>query len=134
MTITVVMPMPSSGERDFYTVAEAARELEVSETTIWRWIASQRLPAYRIGPRRIRIKQRDLSTVVRPVHSGSERGVAEDMEGERQPQDPIWANYDPIRVRQALRKSAGALAGVDRTKLLSDLRAAREQRSGSRPE
>src|SRR6266542_6331087 len=35
-------------------------------------------------------------------------------------QDPttIWADYDPKRVKAALRQSAGALAGVDREALL----------------
>ena len=38
----------------------------------------------------------------------------------------IWADYDPEKVRQALLQGAGALAGIDRESLLSDIRAARE--------
>jgi hypothetical protein len=45
----------------------------------------------------------------------------------------LFANYDVKRVQEALRNSAGALAGVDRQKLLDDLRAARTQDTGGRP-
>lgn len=37
----------------------------------------------------------------------------------------IWADYDPEKVREALRHSAGALKDVDRDKLINDLRAQR---------
>ena len=36
--------------------------------------------------------------------------------------DEAGQGYDPERVRQAIRESAGAMKGVDRDKLLSDLR------------
>ena len=47
----------------------------------------------------------------------------------------IWADYDPERVRAALKESAGALAGVDTKQLITDIHASREQkeRSGNRP-
>ena len=49
------------------------------------------------------------------------------------PQDGIWAGYDPQRMRNALIKSAGALAGIDRDELLRDLYEQREQDSQGRP-
>ena len=52
---------------DYYTVPEAARRLKVSPSTIWRWIDAEKLPAYRIGPRAIRIKREDLDAAIRPV-------------------------------------------------------------------
>jgi hypothetical protein len=45
----------------------------------------------------------------------------------------IWANYDPERVLEVLRRSAGALTGVDRDELLADIHAARQQDSRGRP-
>ena len=53
------------------------------------------------------------------------------------PQPPakedIWKDYDPEKVREALRQSAGALRGIDRNKLLADLREERGQDSRGRP-
>ena len=46
----------------------------------------------------------------------------------------IWAAYDPEKVRQALLRSAGVLAGIDRNSLLDDIHAAREQDSQGRPD
>ena len=47
--------------------------------------------------------------------------------------EDIWANYDPEKVRRALRETAGILVGVDIPQLLDDLRAEREQSSIGRP-
>ncbi|MEI7644718.1 MAG: helix-turn-helix domain-containing protein [Chloroflexales bacterium] len=45
------------------TVSEVARYLRVSETTVWRWCSSGKLPAFRIG-RSWRVRQHDLNTLV----------------------------------------------------------------------
>ena len=50
-----------------YTVAEAADELGVSASTVWRWIDAKLLPAQRIGRRKIRIRREDLALVVSPA-------------------------------------------------------------------
>jgi len=47
--------------------------------------------------------------------------------------DDLFAGYDPQRVRTALRRSAGALAGVDVAALKRELREQREQASRGRP-
>jgi hypothetical protein len=52
--------------------------------------------------------------------------------GVTNPNDP-WASYNPERMLQALRQSAGALQGVDRDELLRDLEEAREQETPGRP-
>src|SRR3990172_887127 len=61
--------MTRTTESLFYTVSEAARLLDVSPVTIWRWIESGRLPAYRLGPRNIRIKKEDLESVIKPARA-----------------------------------------------------------------
>jgi hypothetical protein len=48
-------------------------------------------------------------------------------------QEDVWASYDPKKTRAALRKSAGALRGVDREELLADIHLSREQDSHGRP-
>jgi excisionase family DNA binding protein len=63
--------MSQAGERDFYTVAQAAKYLGVSPSTVWRWIEADRLEAYRVGPKNIRIKKEDLARVVQPTRSHS---------------------------------------------------------------
>lgn len=51
---------------EYLAVAEAAVILSVSESTIWRWIRRGDLPAYRIGPRSVRVKREDLERRVTP--------------------------------------------------------------------
>ena len=118
--------MRNETERPFYTVAEAARVLDVSPATVWRWIEAQKLPAYRVGPRRIRILKVDIDRVIQPARS---EAVTVNNETKRQ---DIFAHYDVARARQALLDSAGALAHVDRQVLQADLRAQREQQSTGR--
>ncbi len=54
-------------ERQYYTVAEAAAVLDVSPSTVWRWIKANKLPAYRVGERSIRVKREDLARIIRPA-------------------------------------------------------------------
>ena len=44
---------------EWYTVPQAADALGVSVSTVWRWIRANRLPAYRFGPKAIRLRQED---------------------------------------------------------------------------
>jgi excisionase family DNA binding protein len=62
---------------NFLTVAEAANLVHVSQSTIWRWINSKELPAYRLGPRRIRVKVSDLAPLLRPARPEKEELVAD---------------------------------------------------------
>lgn len=55
---------------EFFTIPEAAKLLKVSVSTVWRWIDSGALPAYRIGQRRIRIKKAELQTIIQPIKTG----------------------------------------------------------------
>jgi len=120
--------MKQPTERNYYTVAEAARFLDVSPVTVWRWIEARKLEAYRVGPRQIRIREEDLLAVIRPA-----RGAEVEGGGKHAKWSAIFAHYDPERARQALARSAGALVGKDSQALLEDLRAEREQDSSGRP-
>jgi hypothetical protein len=53
------------------------------------------------------------------------------MHLQRQPD--IWADYDPEKAREGLRKSAGALQGVDHEALKKDIQDQRQQDSHGRP-
>lgn len=48
-------------------------------------------------------------------------------------QEDIWTDYDAGKVRGALAQSAGTLAGVNRRRLLTDIRNQRSQESTHRP-
>lgn len=56
-----------NGAGSYYTVAEAAQKLKVSHSTVWRWIDTGKLPDYRLGPKTIRIQERDPDAVIAPV-------------------------------------------------------------------
>ena len=126
---------PATLERPYFTVAEAALELQVSRTTVWRWIGEGRLAAYRVGGRTIRIRKEDLHAALRParVPTKQETTAMKERIDVRFAEGDIWAGYDPARVKAALRRSAGALATVDRQHLLKDIRKARRQDSRGRP-
>ena len=53
----------------YYSVAEAARELGVNPSTIWRWIEAGKLAAVRVGPKNIRIRRQDLDTVIQQART-----------------------------------------------------------------
>lgn len=67
--------MTTTRERDYYTVAQAAEMLEVSTTTVWRWIKAELLPAYRAGPKNLRIKKQDLERVITPARESGRAAI-----------------------------------------------------------
>lgn len=95
-------------DTDLLTAAEAARLLKVSIVTVKRWLKDGRLPAYRLGPRYVRIRRADLSKVLTPVSKG-----AADAEDE-----PVLASFaeaaQPLSAEQTVQleeaiRSAAAL-------------------------
>ena len=64
--------MKQTEAKRYCTVSSAAKALEVSPSTIWRWVEACRLPSYRVGPKRIRIKKEDLDCVIQPVRPDEE--------------------------------------------------------------
>lgn len=76
------------------------------------------------APRMLERDGEDVAVLLSPEDYAALSGVPET--------DP-WHDYDPARVRDALIKGTGALAGVDHTQLKRDLHKAREQAADSRP-
>lgn len=118
-------------DRQFYTVPEAARLLQVSQSTLWRWIDAGKLSAYRVGPRRIIIRKQDLEAVVQPVKPGKREVMTAARKAEEGQPEHIWAGYDPEKVKEAIARMAGSWADLDTEGLIAELYRAREQ--GSRP-
>jgi excisionase family DNA binding protein len=55
----------------FLSIAEAARRSAVHPSTVRRWIDAGLLPAYRVGRRRLGVRQQDLAGMVRPRQPNS---------------------------------------------------------------
>ena len=72
-----VVMMSKGSNSQFYTVPEAARVLDVSPVTIWRWIEAGKLPAFRVGPRNIRVRRDELEAMIRPARA---KGMAVESE------------------------------------------------------
>lgn len=64
-----VITMNKESKSQFYTVPQAAELLGVSPVTVWRWIEQDKLPAYRVGPRNIRLKKEDLERMIKPART-----------------------------------------------------------------
>ena len=64
----------------FLSVGEAAEQLTVHPSTIRRWIDSGRLRAYRLGEKRIGVKESDLAALATPLPArpGEEGLTADD--------------------------------------------------------
>lgn len=119
-------------DEDTLTVAEAARLLHVSESTIWRWINQGMLPAYRVGRRRVRIRHADLREVVRPRDAASE---SEPGPGGETPLSPLSeaerrSGLEALARLEAMQRTIlqrrGGTRFPDSTEIIH---AAREQRS-----
>jgi excisionase family DNA binding protein len=59
---------PMNSDLDLLTLGEAAKLLKVSIVTLRRWIKQGRLPAYHVGPRKVRIKRSDLTKAFTPTY------------------------------------------------------------------
>jgi len=98
-----LIPVSSLLDEESLSVAEAAARLKVNKSTVWRWIDSGRLPAYRIGERRVRLKKTDVEGLIMPAR-------ATDREG------------DTVRRRLTKDEQSQALAAVEQAmKLQADL-------------
>jgi excisionase family DNA binding protein len=64
---------------DLLTLTEAATLLKVSVVTLRRWIKQGRLPAYHVGPRKVRIKRSDLTKAFTPTSQEEVSAVQESL-------------------------------------------------------
>jgi excisionase family DNA binding protein len=55
---------------EFLTVAEVAELLKLNQQTIRPWIDRGKLPAARLGERRVRIKRSDLEQLIQDGYTG----------------------------------------------------------------
>ncbi|TAK35106.1 MAG: DNA-binding protein [Chloroflexota bacterium] len=75
---------------ELLTMAEAARILKVSVVTIKRWLKQGIIPAYRVGPRYVRIRRSDLARATALV------GKEETMPAEEKPPAGYEVAFRPL--------------------------------------
>jgi excisionase family DNA binding protein len=59
--------MSSSSRRKLVNISVAAEYADVHPATLRRWVAAGRLPAYRVGPRLLKIDLAELDEIVRRI-------------------------------------------------------------------
>ena len=129
--------MVTDSPTELLTIREAARFLKVSPLTVRRWLKQGRLPAYRLGPRAIRIRRADLDASFSPIAEEEVRTVKEAVPV------PAKAIVKPLTEDQVAR----GLQALEQSRALSDailarrrgeplaaswplIRSARDERSG----
>ncbi len=70
------MTVAAPPEPRWATVAEAAAYTRMSPRTIRRWISQERLPAERVGPRRLRVDLNEVDKLRKPIQH-TEQELAE---------------------------------------------------------
>ncbi len=114
---------------DYFTVAEAATFLQVSQSTIWRWIEHDDLPAYRVGQRRVWVKKADLERLVTPARSSRKGGVMAHPEAtlptpltEEEREDALSALEEARRLRSEMLAQRGGKLFSDSSELIEEMR------------
>ncbi|MBI3926516.1 MAG: helix-turn-helix domain-containing protein [Armatimonadetes bacterium] len=93
------------------TLQEAARRLQVSRATLYRWSREGRIRLYQVGPRATRMREEDLTRLeaeARPVHDPRQLD-----------RDPLWEQAREADLTRALKDVEGELP--DLTSYLRDL-------------
>ncbi|MBI2909033.1 MAG: excisionase family DNA-binding protein [Chloroflexi bacterium] len=121
-------------EEGYVTIARAAEQLKVSRSTLWRWIKTGELPAYRLGQRRVLIKEDDLRGLIAPVESRKAEVLPdEDRERLRRPlarqeqQQALAALDAAAQLSRELLKQRGGRPFGDSVSILRALRAERSR-------
>jgi excisionase family DNA binding protein len=118
----------------YLTVARAAELLSVHPSTVRRWIDEGRLPAYRLGPKRIAVMATDLDGLIapRPSNGGATKRVDREARITVRPlsakeQQQLYAAVEAARRHQAeLLAQRGGQPFPDSAELI---REAREERT-----
>lgn len=51
----------------YLTISQVCETCQVTPRTVYKWIRSGRLPAYRLGPQAVRIAVDDLAAMLQPI-------------------------------------------------------------------
>lgn len=115
---------------DLTSTQDAAKLLRVSESTVWRWINQEKIPAYKVGSKRVWLRRSELESLIRPARKRKEPT----MERKQMLTLPMsaFATGDNEAVARARALQASLLAkrgGKPMPEAWQDIDEAREQRS-----
>lgn len=117
---------------DLLSVKEAAKQLRVSEPTIWRWINQLLLPAYRVGQKRVYVKRTDLETLISPARErrgpmdGAEKGSARPL-SQRERRQVLDAVQESRRHLSEMLEARGGTLFTRSGELLEEARGERSE-------
>jgi excisionase family DNA binding protein len=119
-----------NSDLDLLTLTEAAALLKVSVVTLRRWIKQGRLPAYHVGPRKVRINRRDLTKAFTPTYQEGVSAVPERITIHPLTDAEVREGLEALKaadaVIQTIRERRG---GQPLASSVSLIRQAREERS-----
>lgn len=130
--------MSSVPDHDMMTIREVAELLRVSEITVARWIKQGRLPAFRVGPRAVRIRRADVVGLMKPANAGvalnadAEPGIVLGLPMALPSASDVEQRAEAFRrakdLRQRILERRGGKPLTDSANLIRDVRARRSQR------
>ena len=115
---------------DLISVRDAAALLQVSPSTLWRWIDQGIVSAYRLGRKRVCLRRGELKTLVKPANLAGQQIAAKAAGLRLVPMSPHSLGLGALGPARELRAEMLARRGgrplPDST---DDINAAREERS-----
>ncbi|MGI8912894.1 MAG: excisionase family DNA-binding protein [Chloroflexota bacterium] len=93
--------MDTALDDHYMGVREAAERLHVSTSTIWRWIDRGRIPAYRVGPRQVRLKVADVAACITTARPATSRQIGMVMRDEADVRRPM-SEEEHAQMRRAI--------------------------------
>ena len=115
---------------NYVTIKDAAAELHVAESTVWRWVDRGLIPAYRLPGRRIRLKKEDVARALKPIEAEAHKAPPNWREwivgaqGKDVPPEVAIAKADAV-----VRRMRAERAGREEPDSTEDIRRMREERS-----
>lgn len=109
MTAESRNPLPRATDETLFTVKQIAQQLALSPSSVYELIATGRIPALRLGPRRgaIRIRNNDLQAYLHMSSSDMQSPVK--PANDRKDTGRLFKHLDAERLRAAWRQQ-GAIA------------------------
>jgi excisionase family DNA binding protein len=117
---------------DLKSVREAADYLRISESTVWRYVDQNIVPAYRVGKKRVWFKRSDLDALLKPLR-GREGKVTKESKSLNLGSIEMsargaWTAMDRVAaLREGIMARRGGAAFSDSAEEINDARESRSE-------